>query len=146
MSEQEPPAGLGDAGRQLWREVVDEFELSGEGMELLRQAARTVDELELLRDALGTEKRLTVQGSTGQPRAHPLLAEVRAHRQTLARLLAALDLPGEDEEGALTAKQLRARAAASARWRERHKEQEAARQRHLELLPGQYAGEAADAG
>lgn len=148
MSEQEPtpPAGLRDAGRRLWQDVADEFELSGEGLELLRQAARTVDELDALTGALDglSGEQLTVHGSTGQPRAHPLLAEVRHHRATLARLLAALNLPAEDEE-TLTAKQMQARAAASARWRVKQKEQEAEREQRLRLLPGQYAGGAADA-
>jgi hypothetical protein len=39
---------------------------------------------------------LVVSGSTGQPKAHPLLAEVRAHRLLLERLCTALCHPDSE--------------------------------------------------
>ena len=47
---------------------------------MLEQACRTADELDRLERAVRALPSLVVEGSTGQPRSHPLLAEVRAHR------------------------------------------------------------------
>jgi hypothetical protein len=57
--------------------------------------------------------------SRGQLKPHPLLAEVRAHRQLLERLTTALALPDEDQEVGLRPGARHARAAARGRWRER---------------------------
>jgi hypothetical protein len=53
---------------------------------LTEQAARVLAEIHGLEAALdGAE--LVVTGSTGQPKGNPLLAELRAHRVLLLRLL-----------------------------------------------------------
>jgi hypothetical protein len=114
------PAGLGAAGRNLWRSVAGAFDLDPDEAELLRQACRCADELADLRSALAASDTV-VAGSTGQPRPNPLYTELRAHRETLARLLRALDLP--DEEAARgSAASARASEAARRRWRaEKHR-------------------------
>lgn len=83
------PAGVGRAGRALWRAVLAEYDLSPPELQLLTEACHTADELDRLR-RLVEEANPIVDGSRGQPRANPLLAEIRRHRETLARLLAAL--------------------------------------------------------
>ncbi len=108
------PAGLGAAGRKLWREVLADFELAPDGLSLLTAACRTVNELERLHQAIVCAEVMTT-GSAGQPVANPLFAEARAHRATLAKLIAQLALPDEDDVTPLTATQERARKAAQAR-------------------------------
>jgi hypothetical protein len=82
----------------------------------LRQAVRTADELDRLERAVRKLPELTVRGSTGQPRAHPLLAEVRSHRLLLERLCGSLNLPDEDQVSGLRPAARHAQKAARARW------------------------------
>jgi len=92
------------------------YELSAGELELLRQACRVVDLLERADVALIDEE-LTVAGSMGQARAHPLLAASAEQRRTLEALVRSLALPMPDEvEG--RHRSPNAVAAAQARWRE----------------------------
>ena len=109
------PDDLEDAGRQLWRRVLAVFDLNPDEMVLLGEACRTSDELARIRAALVDAEPL-VDGSKGQPVANPLLAEARAHRATLGRLLGALALPDEDEDKGLTPRSRQAQRAAQSRW------------------------------
>jgi hypothetical protein len=112
-----PPEGLGRAGRRLWRSVLGAYDLSPGELELLRQACRTVDLLERIDDQLSRED-LTVAGSRGQQRNHPLLLASTEQRRTLDGLLNALSLPFPYEvEGRRRSPS--AVAAAQARWRDR---------------------------
>jgi hypothetical protein len=58
-----------------------------------------------------------VAGSTGQPKVHPLLEEVRRHRLLLERLTSALNLPDDDQEVGDRGSTRHARRAAEGRWR-----------------------------
>lgn len=89
------PPTLGPRAATFWAKVQADFELSDVEHELLVEACRLLDECERLNDAL-TEGGLVVAGSTGQPRVHPALTELRQHRLALGRLMAQLDLPDED--------------------------------------------------
>jgi hypothetical protein len=111
------PDGLGPAGRRFWRAVVGAYELSPSETESLRQAVRVVDLLERI-DAQLVAEDLTVVGSVGQQKPHPLLAASEAQRRVLEVLLNALALPLPDE---LVGRRRSpaATAAAQARWRER---------------------------
>jgi hypothetical protein len=62
------------------------------------QVCRCVDRLDAIEEELSAAGSLTVAGSTGQPRAHPLLAEWRMQARVLESLSRALSipLPGED--------------------------------------------------
>ncbi len=81
------PAGLGPAGRKLFRELTTGYVLNPGELALAVEAARTADALsemaELTAAATGPEKRLC-------------LAEMRAQRLALGRLVAALRLPDDD--------------------------------------------------
>jgi hypothetical protein len=112
-----PPSGLRAAGRRLWSAVVSKYVLTPAELANLAEACRTKDELVRLEKAVRALPDLTTTGSTGQPKAHPLLEEVRRHRVLLERLTAALALPNEDEEGAgLRPAQKQALKAINARW------------------------------
>jgi hypothetical protein len=112
-----PPAGLQKAGKQLWVAVARKYELTAGEFEVLRQAVRTADKLDRLERLVRALPDLVTTGSTGQLKAHPLLAEVRAHRLLLERLTTALNLPDEDQESGLRPGQRHARAAAQGRWK-----------------------------
>ncbi len=91
------PPGLGKSGRALWRKVNAEFGLAAHESAILTQVCRIVDRLDAIEAELSGAA-LTVAGSTGQPRAHPLLAEWRMQARVLESLSRALSipLPGED--------------------------------------------------
>ncbi|GAB5896074.1 terminase [Mycolicibacterium mageritense] len=89
------PKGTGPSGRKLWRDVLGKYELEEHEMALLREAVRTVDQLDALA-AITERDGLMVDGERG-PRAHPALIESRQLRIALARLTAALRLPAGDE-------------------------------------------------
>jgi hypothetical protein len=78
------PRDLGAAGRKLWREVVADFELSPTELILLGETCRTLDAVELLAEG----------EDAGDLR---VLRELRQQRLTLARLIAALRLPVQDD-------------------------------------------------
>lgn len=91
-----PPRGLGDAGKALWRAITGQLE--GDGLTpdaresiWLELAAREADQLATIESALAGEA-LIVRGSRGQDVSHPLLAEARSSRQTIAALLARVGL------------------------------------------------------
>lgn len=115
------PAGLGAAGRRLWRDVTAGWDLSAPELVLLERAARTLDDVVRLERALVGESLVTV-GSAGQARAHPLLPELARYRKLLADHLRQLALPDDDDGPPAASPQespatRRARHAAEARWR-----------------------------
>ncbi|WP_143737846.1 hypothetical protein [Microbispora sp. GKU 823] len=111
----EVPEDLGEAGRALFSQVVDEFDLELPELVMLAETARTLDELVTIRNELASSKPI-VTGSTGQPKVNPLFAEARAHRLLLAKLLGELALPAEEEEKGRTPAQKQAAEAANVRW------------------------------
>jgi hypothetical protein len=97
MSARRAPSGLGKAGRALWREVMAEFGLAPHESAILVQVCRCLDRLDAIEGELAGAP-LTVEGSQGQPRPHPLLSEQRMQARLLESLSRALSipLPGED--------------------------------------------------
>jgi hypothetical protein len=87
-----PPAGTGSSGRALWRQVLERFTLDQHELALLREAVRTVDQLDQLDDVV------RAQGVMLEGRVHPAVVEARQLRLVLARLVASLRLPDEDEQ------------------------------------------------
>ncbi|WP_439377840.1 hypothetical protein [Amycolatopsis lexingtonensis] len=91
------PRGLKAAGRTLWKSISEEWDLRPDELRILGDAAREADIIERLEKGLETAP-LTAQGSMGQEVIHPLFAEIRQHRSTLAALLRQLKLTEPDEE------------------------------------------------
>lgn len=92
MIEEKPPPRTRAGGKRLWRAVVHDYELDQHELCLLREAVRTVDQLDQLAAVLAADGPM-VTTPTG-PRVHPALVESRQLKIALARLLAALRLPG----------------------------------------------------
>lgn len=109
------PAGLDQRGRRFWSSTVADFDLSGAELELLAEVCRTLDNLDQLADMIGKHG-ATVKGSQGQPVVNPALTEARGQRAILHRLLAALQLPDEDDQPVPSARSVASRDAARARW------------------------------
>jgi hypothetical protein len=86
---------------------------------LLESACGTLDLLHSLEVGMAGEP-LTVKGSMGQLREHPLLSEARAQRALLRSLLVALKLP-DDSGVAAGNRSVKARAAAQSRWASAHR-------------------------
>lgn len=107
---------LGERGSAFWEAVVSRFRPNLPEYELLCVACYTLDEIEELNAAISEHGVMTV-GSQKQLRANPALAQVRAHREVLARVLAMLGLNEDGRAAVPTPKQLQARGAAQSRWK-----------------------------
>jgi hypothetical protein len=88
---------LGPAGRSLVLDLLadldhDDLVLDPKESRILLEAARTVDLAERLAAELAASD-LVVTGSTGQPRANPLIDSVDKARRTIAVLLAQVARP-----------------------------------------------------
>lgn len=112
MSVPKPPDGLGKRGRQLWRSIARDFELSDAELEILAEACSTADLIDRLAEQLSSEE-LVVAGSRGQTALHPAASEIRQQRALLAQLIAKLSLRDDDDDSA--AARLGQRGA-QARW------------------------------
>ncbi|ASU77124.1 hypothetical protein CDG81_00925 [Actinopolyspora erythraea] len=86
-----PPDHLAGSGHTLWTTITRDYELSTAEQTILAEACSTADELDRLRDALSDASTI-VTGSTQQPVVNRLFDELRKHRDTLARLLAHLQV------------------------------------------------------
>lgn len=114
------PQGLAKAGRKVWRQVADAYQLEDFNAAELTQlelAARTMDLVAELAEQVDQEG-LTVKGSQGQRRAHPALGELRLQRKLAADLLRQLGLDqADDVDAALpSVRSQRATQAARKRW------------------------------
>lgn len=94
-------AGLGAAGRLLWRSVLSSFPEGWQADEkdaaILRLAATQADDLARVERAIRQTGALAV-GSRGQKVPNPLLAEARQARTTIGRLLAQIPAPNPERD------------------------------------------------
>lgn len=90
------PRGLQAAGAKLWEVSIAECEWAEHERALLEEACRVRDRIVEL-DGAVKDDGLMISSSQG-PRLHPAIAEARAQRLTLARLLASLQIPGLDDD------------------------------------------------
>ena len=86
------PRDLRTSGKTLWRNIIGAYVLDSAEVVLLHQLCRSVDVLDRLHADLA-EMGVTVSGSTGQPRANPMLNEIREQVKIIDRLQQALALP-----------------------------------------------------
>jgi hypothetical protein len=93
------PAGAGPAGRRIWREINDEFELGEHERALVVALVRQADRLDELEKLIAAEG-LVVTGH-GTVKIHPAVVEARQSAIAIARICAALRLPaGEQDDDA----------------------------------------------
>lgn len=116
----EPPDDLGDEGAALWRELVralpPDWEFDPRELTAIKQAARQMDEIATLERELNESGRM-ITGAAGQLKPNPLIAELRAQRLAVVKMLGVLALPGgETGEQVFSGASERARKAAEARW------------------------------
>ena len=95
----EPPPETGPAGRRLWAEVTERFDLNESELALLLEAARTLDVLEQLAAVVDRDG-VMVTNARGEAQTHPAVVEGRQQRLALARIIATLRLPEDAEEAA----------------------------------------------
>lgn len=108
-----PPKELLTAGRALWLGVVKTYDLRVDELAVLKAAAQTADMIARLdREWAGLGRPFMAFGSQGQQIIHPLIGERRAQQAQLAKLLAQLKLPDENEVAAPNQQ----RAAVQSRW------------------------------
>ena len=93
-----PPRGLNPAGRDIWRAVVEGYDLEAHELALLTELCRAKDRLDALHRIVEAE------GELPDGRVHPALVEARQLGIAFARLATALRLPageeGDHQEGA----------------------------------------------
>lgn len=107
------PANLNGSGLRLWRNMTKSYVFGPHELDLLEQACRTSELIESMQGAIDKlDGDYFTIGHAGQPVITPLVAEIRQHRNVLARLLNSLKLPEEQAADRST----NARKAAAARW------------------------------
>jgi P27 family predicted phage terminase small subunit len=87
----QPPAELQEAGRQIWRNVMERYVIENSHQQLLKLACLSADSAASMREQIEREGR-TVTGSTGQLAAHPLIACEGAAQKRVAHFLKQLGL------------------------------------------------------
>jgi hypothetical protein len=126
------PRGLGKAGVALWRRMTGQFQFHEGELQILRQIAATVDEIDAMERVLA-ETGPMIPGSRGQLRLNPLYNQLAVHRTMVDRLMLSLGLPADGEQvGKRRSPQ--AKQAANARWRS------PARRGRIGSVPAQQGG------
>jgi len=93
-----PPAHLKAAGRQLWRRILADFELSEHHhLVLLQTACEAMDRLTEARELID-KAGLTVLDRYEVPKLHPAISVEQVSRQALIRCLRELSLDAAVEE------------------------------------------------
>lgn len=92
------PQHLKTAGRKLWGEVVETFELEPHDLVLLESMCQALDRKNTAERVLREHKGLTVENRHGELRAHPCVGIIRDSNILLARLRRELCLSEEPNE------------------------------------------------
>lgn len=91
-----PPETAGDAGRKLWRSILGEYTLSGADGFLLERAVVLADEIAALEELIRASGPL-IRDDAGRPVANPAAVQHRLLVNQLGRVLAALQVVGEQD-------------------------------------------------
>lgn len=88
-----PPKGTRQNGAALWYSMLARYKFEQYELAMLREAVRSVDELDRLADVIGRSRAVTAVGGV-----HPAIVEARQLRVTLTTILAALQLPSGNDD------------------------------------------------
>jgi hypothetical protein len=99
-------------GEAFRARVAADYDLKPDELELLTEAARMLDLLEALHDAVQEDGPL-IRGAKGELVTHPAAVEARQVREALRKTLHALGIPDAEGEHVRTRS---ARRAAERRW------------------------------
>lgn len=92
-----PPKDLSTAGKALWRKTLSDYAFStATDLAMLAEYVRTFDRLAEIRAAIAKDG-ITVQGSQGQPRQHPLLSAENDARRALIALARVMQITSAEE-------------------------------------------------
>lgn len=96
MSTPRAPKGLKTGGKLLWQRVLNDFDLGQHEEAVLLQACRIVDILDRLQAVIDAGDVIVTspQGS----KANPAVVEFRQQAVTLAKCMASLRIPFEDDQ------------------------------------------------
>jgi hypothetical protein len=92
----DPPRHLSSDSLALWRELTAAYEFEAQELHTLRLALEALDRANQARRAI-RRNGMTYDDRFGAPHARPEIAIERDSRQAWIRLMAALDLPAEEE-------------------------------------------------
>lgn len=116
MSKPKSPSTLAAAGKALWDEVVQKWDLRPDELRTLEDACSATDMLADLDAEWRTQGRPFVsKGSMGQEVEHPLIGSIDKQRKARQAFLRQLKLPDEGKSAG-EERSTAARAAANARW------------------------------
>lgn len=90
-----PPEHLGEHGRKLFAEIVEEFELGPHELVILEQACGELDLCKRLEAEVSKLDSFRIKGSRGQDVAAPEVQELRQHNLTFASLISRLKISDE---------------------------------------------------
>jgi hypothetical protein len=88
-----PPRGVSRAGRELWLDVLAEYDLSPADVKLLREACWALHRADEARIAVSREG-MTYLDRFGAPRQHPAAALELRHREAFVKCMRELRLDG----------------------------------------------------
>ncbi|MGW6905677.1 hypothetical protein [Streptomyces sp. NPDC054940] len=94
---QEVPSGLGESGLALWESVAGKFGLEVYEQQLLLQACRSADLLDRLAEQAAASG-LSVTNAKGDVVTAPWITEHRQQSANLARMIASLRIPDEEDQ------------------------------------------------
>lgn len=101
-------------GARFYDRAIETFSFSDSEHELLVEACRLLDSLQVMDDTIG-EEGMTFSSSTGV-KVHPFVAERRQTTLALGRVLAQLAIPDDDGQTVQSLLQSRGKASAAKRW------------------------------
>src|SRR5262245_21441261 len=91
-----PPRKLDRHGANLWRSILNEYDISDSGgLEMLTQACQALDRAERCREAIDDDGEVLRVKKAGSMREHPLLKHELAARSFVVRTLQRLGLDVE---------------------------------------------------